>query len=297
MSDKEFNIEQIHKMKKLFIITYAALLMCACGPINEPVITSGDLKISINRSMDFKIESTAAGTNDIFSNFASTDGVIADEATISTWKLKDWKEQKGAEGKTFTLHGSWEKDGYNIEKVLTIQVLDKFKDMVFINSSYVSHSNKILTVRALESNKVNIATKDSLWSFQPTCPGCENWTVLVEGGFYHKNVLDTSDCAVIPMVTLWRNDANLSIGLVEPETKPIAIPVKRIRYRDHATMYLLQEFEEPVLLQKGDTLNTWKQFISVGKGDFTGPFKQYARYMKEHAGREFSIVQDTPDSL
>ena len=281
MSDLTFNIEQTYTMKKFFLLTYAALLMCACGPINEPVITSGDLKVSINRSLDFKIESTAAGSKEIFPDFASTDCIIADEATISTWKLKDWNEQKTSDGKRFNLHGTWEKDGYNIEKVLTIQVADDFKNMIFINSSYVNHSDKILTVRALESNKVNFSVKDSLWSFQPASScGDGDWVLPVEGGFYQKNVLDTNKYAATPMVTLWRKDANISIGLVEPEFKPVAIPVKRIRYRDHATMFVLQEFEEPVLLQKGDTLNTWKQFISVGKGDFNGPLSQYTEYMK-----------------
>ena len=65
------------------------------------------------------------------------------------------------------------------------------------------------------------------------------------------------------MVTLWRRDANISTGLVEPDLKLISMPVKKVRYENYATMSLLQEFEEPVLMEKGDTLNTWRQFISV----------------------------------
>ena len=134
-------------MKKLFIAAYAALLVCACGPVNEPVITNGDLKISINRSMHFKVESTAEGAEAYYSNYAPSDQLIADEATISDWKLNEWKEEETAEGKTYTLCGSWEKNGYNIEKTLTIVVPNDFQNMVLVNSSYVNNSDKILTVK------------------------------------------------------------------------------------------------------------------------------------------------------
>jgi alpha-galactosidase len=88
----------------------------------------------------------------------------------------------------------------------------------------------------------------------------------------------------IPMVTLWRRDANLSTGLAEPELKLISMPVKKVRYEDYATMSLLQEFDTPAVMHKGDTLSTWRQFISVGKGDFYAPLRQFSRYMEAHEG-------------
>ena len=275
-------------MKKLFIAAYAALLVCACGPVNEPVVTNGDLKISINRSMHFKVESTAEGAEAYYSNYTANDQLIADEANISDWRLKEWKEEETAEGKTLTLCGSWEKNGYNIEKTLTIVVPNDFENMVLVNSRYVNNSDKILTVKGIESNKINVASEETIWSFQPTSSSRrEDWILPVDEGFYQKNYLgmnNTDYGGGIPMVTLWRRDANVSIGLVEPDLKLISMPVKRVRYEDHASMSLLQEFEEPVSMEMGDTLNTWRQFISVGKGDFFGPLRQYAEYMEAHEG-------------
>lgn len=86
------------------------------------------------------------------------------------------------------------------------------------------------------------------------------------------------------MVTLWRKDANISTGLIEPDLKLISMPVQKVRYDDHASMSLLQEFEEPVLLGQNETLNTYKQFISVGTGDFFGPLRQFSEYMEAHQG-------------
>ena len=264
-------------MKKIFIFASAALLACACGKNDETVITSGNLSLSIDENMHYKVESTADGAKEYFADYNAADLLIADEATIDTWALREVKEQKGEDGRTYTIYGDWKENGYDIEKILTVKVLNDFEDMILVSSEYVNHSDKILTVKALESNRLNVTSDETIWSFQPTSSSRrDDWILPVEESFYQKNYLgmnNTDYGGGIPMVTLWRRDANISTGLVEPDLKLVSMPVKKVRYNDYATMSLLQEYEEPVLMQKGDTLSTWRQFISVGKGDFFGERK------------------------
>ena len=106
-------------MKKLFIIASAAALACACNSQDEPVITSGDLTLNIDGNMHFKVESSAEGAKEYFADFCTADQIIADEATIDTWDLQEWKEEKNEDGKTYTIRGNWKEDGYDIEKILT----------------------------------------------------------------------------------------------------------------------------------------------------------------------------------
>ena len=55
-------------MKKLFIFASAAILACACGKNDDTVITSGDLTLSIDKNMHYKVESSAEGAKEYFAD-------------------------------------------------------------------------------------------------------------------------------------------------------------------------------------------------------------------------------------
>ena len=268
-----------------FFIGMTALLFASCG---RTTIESGDLTLKIDGNMHFKVESSAPGAKEYFNDYQAADVLIADEAVIADWKVKKVSKTADENGTTYTIVGQWKENGYNIEKTLTVKTVKGFEGMVLTNSSYVNLSDKVLTVKALESNKLSVASDETVWSFQPTSTAHrEDWILPVDESFYQKNYLGmnhTDYGGGIPMVTLWRRDANLSVGLVEPNLKLISMPVKKVRYEDFVTMSLLQEFEYPVELAKDDTVETWNQFISVGKGDFFNPLSQFSKYMETYAG-------------
>lgn len=270
---------------KLFFIGIAALLFASCG---RTVVESGDLTLKIDGNMHFKVESSAPGAQKYFDDYQAADILIADEAVIEDWKVKKVKKTADENGTTYTIIGQWKENGYNIEKTLTVKTVKGFEGMVLTSSSYANLSDKVLTVKALESNKLRVASDETVWSFQPTSSARrDDWILPVDESFYQKNYLGmnhTDYGGGIPMVTLWRRDANLSTGLVEPNLKLISMPVKKVRYEDFVTMSLLQEFEYPVELAKDDTVETWNQFISVGKGDFFNPLSQFSKYMEAYAG-------------
>ena len=270
---------------KLFFIGIAALLFASCG---RTVVESGDLTLKIDGNMHFKVESSAPGAQKYFDGYQAADILIADEAVIEDWKVKKVKKTADENGTTYTIIGQWKENGYNIEKTLTVKTVKGFEGMVLTSSSYANLSDKVLTVKALESNKLRVASDETVWSFQPTSSARrDDWILPVDESFYQKNYLGmnhTDYGGGIPMVTLWRRDANLSTGLVEPNLKLISMPVKKVRYEDFVTMSLLQEFEYPVELAKDDTVETWNQFISVGKGDFFNPLSQFSKYMEAYAG-------------
>ena len=130
-------------MRNSFIIVAAGLLACGCC---NTVIESGDMALTVNGDMHYKVVSSAEGAGEYHSDFQAADALVADEAVIDSWNLRDVKECACEAGKTYTLHGTWKENGYDIEKILTIKTLDGFEGMVLVNSSYVNHSDKILTV-------------------------------------------------------------------------------------------------------------------------------------------------------
>ena len=153
-------------MKRSFILIAAAsLALCGCC---KTVITNGDMTLSINDQMHYKVVSAAEGAEAYHSDYQAADVLVADEAVIDSWKVSNVDKCECEGGKTYTISGNWKKDGYDIEKVLTVKVLNGFENMVFVNSQYINHSDKTLTVKALESNKLGVASDETIWSFQPT---------------------------------------------------------------------------------------------------------------------------------
>ena len=273
-------------MRKLFILLSAAcIFFCGCCNITIP---NGNMVLKIDGKMQFKVESSAEGAQAYYADYSPADILVADEAVIDNWKVNGVEILNEENGQTYVIRGSWKENGFDVEKILSVTVPADFQDMVLVSSSYVNHSDKILTVKSLESNRLNVTSDETIWSFQPTSSSRrDDWILPVDEGFYQKNYLGMNHSDYgggIPMVTLWRRDANISTGLVEPNLKLISMPVKRVRYSDHASMSLLQEYEEPVLMQQGDTLSTWRQFMSVGKGDFFSPLRQFSKYMEAHEG-------------
>ena len=215
-------------MRNCFIIAAASLLVCGCC---NTIIRNGDITLTVNGDMHYKVASTAEGAGEYHADFQAADVLVADEAVIDRWNVRKVEECECEEGKTYTLYGTWKHDGYDIEKILTVKALNDFEGMVLVNSRYVNHSDKILTVKALESNKLNVKSDETIWSFQPTSTSRrDDWILPVEETFYQKNYLgmnNTDYGGGIPMVTLWRRDANISTGLVEPDLKLVSMPVNR----------------------------------------------------------------------
>ena len=62
-------------MKNLFKIAAAGLLVCGCC---NTVIESGDMTLSINGDMHYKVESAAEGAGAYHTDFQAADAFIAD---------------------------------------------------------------------------------------------------------------------------------------------------------------------------------------------------------------------------
>ena len=130
-------------MKALYSIPAALLLLCGCM---TTTIESGDLTLKIDGKMHFKVESAAPGAQEYYNGYQAADVLVADETVIEDWKVKKVTKTTDAEGTTYTLYGEWKKDGYDVEKILTVKTVNGFEGMVLTNSCYVNHSDKILQV-------------------------------------------------------------------------------------------------------------------------------------------------------
>lgn len=151
--------------------------------------------------------------------------------------------------------------------------------------AFVNNGPAPVSIDAMETSLVEIKGAD-VWTFQPSSTSeRKDWAFPVENGFYQRNYLGMNDSDYgggIPMVCLWTKDRSISVGLAEPTIKLVSMPVERKGNVTRAR--IRQDFETPVILQPGDTLRSFRQFVMEGTGDFFQPLRDYTSYMKETFG-------------
>jgi len=157
-----------------------------------------------------------------------------------------------------------------------------FPSMVLRDVAFINTSDAPLTVGAMETSRICVEGTE-IWSLQPSSTGDRlDWALPVGRGFYQRNYLgmNASDYGGgIPMVSLWTPQTNLSVGLAEPVLRLVSLPVSR--KGNKAEVCIRRDFDEPVVLQPGDTLRAWRQFVMESSGDFYNPLQEFARYMHD----------------
>lgn len=178
----------------------------------------------------------------------------------------------------------------SVEVITTEQALEDFPGMFLRDIAFVNTSGKPIKVRAMETSRITMTGRE-FWSLQPSSTGDRlDWVLPVKRGFRQRNYMgmNASDYGGgIPMVSVWMPEMNLSIGLAEPVLRLVSFPVRR--RGDTVEAWVRRDFKDPLVLQPGDTLKAYRQFMTISKGDFFNPLRQFAAYMHETFGYEAPV--------
>ena len=174
-----------------------------------------------------------------------------------------------------------------VDCIVTCQDAEGFDSLTVRSVSFINNGTKPVKVDAMETSRICLEGEE-IWSFQPTSSGERlDWVLPVKKGFKKRNYLGMNGPDYgggIPMVSLWTPEANISVGMAEPVLRLVSMPVKR--YGNTAEACIRKDFDEPLVLQPGDTLKAYDQFIMHSSGDFFNPLREYTLYMQATFGFE-----------
>src|SRR5262249_30985708 len=149
---------------------------------------------------------------------------------------------------------------------------------------YTNVGTAPLKVLEWTNNKYAIAaprttTNVPFWSFQSgSYERRPNWIVPLHAGFSQENYLgmNASDYGGgTPIVDVWRKDVGIGVGDLELRPRLISLPVSMpdahqaqvgVRYRHEQS------------LQPGETLKTFRTFVTVHNGDYFQTLLTYRRF-------------------
>lgn len=158
-----------------------------------------------------------------------------------------------------------------------------------VTETYYVNEGAPVTVLGYRAQERTIQAMDSvLWTLQPTSTiNRMDWVLPIQHGFYKENYLGMNNSDYgggIPMIDVWDKNNGLAIGLFEPELHDISMPVEWKQYGDEVSIALAYSYPEPITLNTGDTLHTFRSFAYRHQGDYFNALRTFSEYMQSQLG-------------
>ena len=175
--------------------------------------------------------------------------------------------------------------GHNgaIAKLLAVTMYDDFPQLAVVQATYMNGGQQPLTVESWTNSRYSIsadAAGGELWSYQSgSYESRPDWVIPVKPGSRQDNFqgMNASDYGGgTPIVDVWRREVGIGVGHLEMAPKLVALPVERANAGD-ATLAL--RLTQRVKLASGESLRTFRSFVSVHRGDYFRTLRDYQQLM------------------
>ena len=272
-------------MKKRFFIVFG--LLAALSALTGCHKAPSEPDIALKLQDDGRVAlSTPLSATPLLADFTELATVTVDGETVAFAPASERSAQAddafGTGRSTIFLSGS-EK---GLERQITVTGYDQFPATLVVRVTYTNQSATELAVDGWSLCNLKVASAGDtpdFWSFQgQSTEERADWILPVADGFYQKNYMGMNDldyCGGIPVVCLWRKDAGVMVGHLEPNPELVSLPVTKPAGADYATVAVVKEYETPQILQPGASLQTCSAFISVFTGDCFQPLRTYAQLL------------------
>lgn len=271
------------KFAHIALLTVSALGMMSCGttPAN------GDLHLDVTEGSKITISSDAAqaplfdGAAVLSELKVGGQSVQFTDAAPSTSKIDD----KFGKGQRMTFEGSSEN---GITREISFTSYAEFPSTIILSATYTNASNEEIVVDGWSQCGLSVAGNGdtpAFWSFQGQSTGERaDWLKPIEEEFFQQNYMGMNNSDYgggIPVTAVWRKDAGVMIGHLEPTPQLVSLPVSKAAGENKVSIAIDKEYLSPVTLAPGESLNTYDCFITVFTGDCFEALRNYAGMLEK----------------
>jgi alpha-galactosidase len=227
--------------------------------------------------------------------FQASEALLLKNGAISAFAAtghthEDLKDARHGAGRRHVLTGLSEE---GIEKRVEVTFFEQSPGLAVLQVHYRNNGKAALEVTGWRNGAHELAdAPGGFWSFSgATHEDRRDWVQPLAAGFEQRNTLSmaASDYGGgIPMASIWRKDAGLAVGHVEPLPRLLDLPVSKSAKGASVAI----ESGAAVTLQPGATLTTDRTFLVAHTGDHFAPLSQYRWFMEA----EDVVAPQAPDS-
>jgi len=169
-----------------------------------------------------------------------------------------------------------------LEKTITLTLYDRYPGFVLQTVTYRNGGKRPLEVLGWGNGAHLLEDRGrGFWSWNGSSHGDRrDWVLPVKPGFNQANFMgmNASDYGSgTPIVDVWRPDAGLAVGHVEPAPKLVSLPLVGTS-RGAA---IAVDMDSKQTMAPGGELTTLETFIAVHRGDFFATLDTYRKLMTE----------------
>lgn len=251
-------------------------------------LKSGDLSLSVGKDGRLHFEAACAA-KPLLEDAATLSTLTADGAEVVFGPVEEVSGRmiSDAFGKGSTL--VLESESKNkLEREVALTAYEKYPSTFVVRVSYTNESAEDIAVNGWSvcGLKVKTAGDDPcFWSFQgQSTEERDDWIRPVSDGFFQQNYMGMNNSDYgggVPVVCLWRRDAGVMIGHLEPNPVLVSLPVSKKAGEAFATVGIVKEYDAPYILHPGETLETCEAFITLFTGDCFGALRNYAGLLEK----------------
>jgi len=248
-------------------------------------IQTPNFRIEFDKNMRSRVIARVGGKDIPMGGFSASETVKGTERSWDDFAMVSQTHERVTDiygtGEKLTLAGT---SGV-LRKNLSVTIYDEFPNLAIFLVSYTNTGHSPLKILEWNNNNYTIDAPPSLadvpfWSFQSgSYERRPNWIVPLKTGFSQQNYLgmNASDYGGgTPIIDVWRKDAGIGVGHVEPRPRLISLPVSMPNAR-HAQVSVQYHHEQS--LPPGESFRTFRTFVTVHNGDYFQTLLTYRRFM------------------
>jgi alpha-galactosidase len=270
----------------------------AHNPSTDLQIQSSVLRIEFDHHLHSRVVALFGPSPKLLAPFSASETVTRVDRTCSDFALSASRREQVSDtfgaGERLTLTG---KCG-DLRKSVSVTIYADFPSLAVFDVGYTNDSSVQLKIRGWSNSQYVLsslppARGPAFWSYQSgSYEKRPNWVLPLRAGFRQENYLgmNASDYGGgTPIVDVWRKDAGLAVGHVEPGPRLISLPVS-MPDASHARVAVRSTRERT--LEPGESFHTLHTFVSVHQGDYFRTLTEYRRLMV----RQGFQMASAPDS-
>lgn len=275
-------------LKTTMIGAMCATVISACSGSDS--VKSGDLTLTVNDAMQVSLASSLPERELVLPDAAFSDLILGGEP-LSWQKISESRKTVSDEfgkGKSVIVTGEASSEKVRIRKELTFTAYAEFPSMIVSKAVYTNLSDAPVSVKGWTAEDFDVVTEESapaLWSFQgQSTSDRADWIFPIGDEFSQKNYMgmnDTDYGGGVPVSILWRRDAGVIVGHLAPNPELVSLPVTKRAGENLVHVSVLKEYDSPVSLEPGASLETLTTFVGVFSGDCFKPLREYSSMLEK----------------
>ncbi|MCW5579765.1 MAG: alpha-galactosidase [Luteimonas sp.] len=221
--------------------------------------------------------------------------LLADDGAIEAFAFVDERIEPVADarhgaGRRHVIRG---RSREGVEKTVEVTFFERYPGMAILAATYRNGASAPLAVAGWRNAAHELAdAPGGFWSFSgATHEDRRDWVQPLDAGFDQRNTLamDAEDYGGgTPLANVWRRDAGIAVGHVEPVPKLLDLPVRKTA----GGAGIAVEGSRAITLQPGKSFTTERTLLCAHTGDHFAPLQLYSGFMQDQG----IAAQPVPES-